>query len=92
MRAQPMTKSTGPGGRPRRSRAKRNAFADWLAETALKPTEVAKALKISSSSVYNLRNGYFAPGRELALAIAVLTEQKVTPESWPEARPRKKGR
>lgn len=90
MRAQPLTQSTGPGGRPRRSRAKRNAFADWLAKSHTKPGTLAKELKVSASSIYNLRNGYFGPGRDLAVKIATLSEGAVPVDSWPPARPRKR--
>lgn len=88
MRSLPLTNTTRPGGRPRGSRAPRNPFADWLAECGKKPAEVAKALGVSVSSVYNCRNAYFKPGRDLAVKIETLTEGKVPVESWGKAKAR----
>jgi len=66
-------------------------FAAWLATCGMTPTQVAKALKLSVSAVYNARNGYFKPGRETANHIAAFTEGAVSAASWDEAksRPRK---
>lgn len=91
MRALPLTNKSRPGGRPRKSRAPRNAFADWLANCGKSPTEIAKALKVSVSSIYNARNGYFVPGRDMAVEIEKLSGGKVKIESWStvKARPRK---
>lgn len=88
MRALPLTNKSRPGGRPRQSRAPRNAFADWLADCGKTPTEIAKALKVSVSSIYNARNTYFKPGRELALAIEQLSGGKVPIESWSKGKAR----
>ena len=91
MRALPLTNKSRPGGRPRRTRAPRNAFADWLSTCGKSPTDIAKSLKVSVSSIYNARNGYFVPGRELAIEIENLSNGKVKVESWStvKARPRK---
>lgn len=88
MRSLPLTNTTRPGGRPRGSRAPRNAFADWLADCGKKPADVAKALDVSVSSVYNARNAYFKPGRDLAVRIADFTEGAVPVESWGKAKAR----
>lgn len=91
MRALRLTDKSRPGGRPRQSRAPRNAFADWLATCGMTPDKVAKALGgISVSSVYNARNGYFKPGRDLAIKIAELSNGAVPVESWREAKARKR--
>lgn len=92
MRSLPLTDKARAGGRPRETRAPRNAFADWLATCGKTPEEVATALGVSSSSAYNLRNGYFKPGRDLAVRIAELSDGKVPVDSWTgsKARPRKR--
>lgn len=103
MRALPLTNKARPGGRPRQSRAPRNAFSDWLATCGKSPTDIAKALGVSVSSIYNARNGYFKPGREMAVEIEKLSTPEATKkdpspkplvpvESWStvRARPRKK--
>lgn len=91
MRALPLTNKSRPGGRPRQSRAPRNKFADWLKDCGKTPEEVAKLLGgISVSSVYNARNGYFKPGRELAVKIAEVSEGAVPVESWGPAKARKR--
>lgn len=90
MRALPLTDKTGPGGRPRKTRAPRNAFADWLAGCGTTPQKIAKQLRSSVSTVYNLRNGYFKPGRELAVQIETLSDGAVPVESWGEAKARKR--
>lgn len=86
-----MTNKSRPGGRPRKSRAPRNAFRDWLLTCGMTPTEIAKKLKVSVSSVYNAANSYFKPGREMAIEIEKLSGGKVKIESWSnaKARPRK---
>lgn len=91
MRALPLTNKARPGGRPRKTRAARNAFADWLSTCGMTPTAIAKKLGVSVSSIYNARNNYFKPGREMALAIEELSHGKVKIESWTsaKARPRK---
>lgn len=66
-----------------------NAFATWLAKSKLKASELSESLGVSDSTVYNLRNGYFTPGRELAVLIAKVSKGKVPADSWPPARPRK---
>jgi len=68
-----MTETSRPGGRPRTSRAPDSAFAAWLRTCGRKPSAVASELKVTESAVYNLRNGYFKPGLELALRIEELT-------------------
>lgn len=88
MRALPLTKSARPGGRPRSSRAPRNAFADWLAKSKIKPEVLHKELGISVSAIYNLRNSYYLPGRELAVKIEEASKGAVTVESWDAVKPR----
>lgn len=92
MRALPLTKSARPGGRPRSTRAPRNAFADWLARSKIKPEDLAKTLGISVSAIYNLRNSYYLPGRELAVSISLASKNAVTVESWSDVTPRKRGK
>lgn len=82
MRSLPLTNKARPGGRPRESRAPANAFGTWLLTCGMTPEDVALKLKVSESSVYNARNGYFKPGLELALAIEKLSDGKVPAESW----------
>jgi hypothetical protein len=91
MRALPLTNKARPGGRPRKSRAPRNSFADWLAKCGKKPADISKALGVSVSSIYNMRNGYFVPGRDMAIKIEGFTRGAVKVESWSDvkARPRK---
>lgn len=107
MRSLPLTNAAGPGGRPRASRAPANAFAEWLASCGMSPTEVQDKLttilrrvdpmrwkapkKLSISMIYNTRNAYARPGRDLANAIAELSEGAVPTTSWParSVRPRK---
>lgn len=86
MRALPLTNKARPGGRPRATRAPRNAFADWLATCGMTPEQLAVTLKVSVSSVYNARNGYFRPGRDLAVRIAELSTPAATPDN-PDPRP-----
>lgn len=81
MRALPLTDKARPGGRPRRSRAPSNPFAVWLASCGKSPEDVATALGVSVSSVYNARNAYFKPGRRLAVAIEELARDPATGES-----------
>lgn len=90
MRALPLTDKSRPGGRPRQSRAPRNPFADWLKGCGMTPEQVAKKLDVSISSVYNARNGYFKPGRELAVAIEELSKGAVPVGSWSEVKARKR--
>lgn len=90
MRALPLTNAARPGGRPRASRAPRNKFADWLDGCGLRPEEVAKSLKCSVSSVYNARNGYFKPGRDLAARIDALSDGAVPFNSWTDSKSRKR--
>lgn len=90
MKALPLTDKTGPGGRPRKSRAPKNAFAEWLASCGSTPQKIAKRLNSSVSTVYNLRNGYFKPGRDLAVSIAELSNGAVTVESWGAVQARKR--
>lgn len=90
MRALPLTNKSKPGGRPRQSRAPRNPFADWLAGCGKTPEDVAKLLKVSVSSVYNARNGYFKPGRALAVRIADVSGGAVPVEAWDTVKARKR--
>lgn len=92
MRALPLTKSARPGGRPRSTRAPRNAFADWLAKSKIKPDALAAVLEISVSAIYNLRNSYYLPGRELAVKICAASKGAVSIESWSEVKARKRGK
>lgn len=90
MRALPLTDKSRPGGRPRQSRAPRNPFADWLKGCGKTPEQVAKLLKVSVSSVYNARNGYFKPGRDLAVLIDEVSAGAVPVESWTGVKARKR--
>lgn len=90
MRAQPLTDKSKPGGRPRASRAPRNPFADWLSDCGMTPEAVAGKLAVSVSSVYNARNGYFKPGRDLAVKIEELSGGGVPVASWGKAKARKR--
>ena len=90
MRALPLTAKTRPGGRPRRTRAPRNAFADWLSKAKDSPEDLAKKLDVSVSSIYNARNGYFTPGRDLAVKIEQVTEGAVPVASWSKVKTRKR--
>lgn len=93
MRALPLSKAARPGGRPRNTRAPRNAFADWLARSkSIKPEMLATDLGISVSAIYNLRNSYYLPGRELAVKIAEVSKGAVSVESWSEVKPRPRGK
>jgi len=95
MRSLPLTNKSKPGGRPRDSRAPANDFAAWLAHCNLTPAAVAEKIgealkritngrktKISVSSVYNARNAYYTPGRDLAVAISEVSRGKVAVSSW----------
>ena len=90
MRALPLTNKSRPGGRPRQSRAPSNPFAAWLKDCGKTPEQIAKLLKVGVSSVYNARNGYFKPGRDLAVRIAEISDGKVPVESWTDAKARKR--
>lgn len=100
MRALPLTNTTRPGGRPRQSRAPRNAFADWLQTCGMSPEKIVESLKkkgvkVSTSSIYNARNGWFTPGRRLANAIAELSTDKdgniaVPTTSWDNVKSRQR--
>jgi DNA-binding XRE family transcriptional regulator len=93
LRALPLTNKSKPGGRPRSSRAPRNAFRDWLGSCGMTPQDVATKLEVKISSIYNAANGYYKPGRDLAVKIAKLTDDAVPVDSWVTAkvRARKKG-
>lgn len=90
MKAQALTNATGPGGRPRRTKPKPSAFAAWLKASKKTPEAVATLLGVAKSSVYNLRNGYFAPGLDLAVKIAEVSEGAVPADSWPPPRRRRR--
>lgn len=92
MRALPINKTSRPGGRPRGSRAPRSAFADWLAKGKINCVDLAKKLGISASSLYNLRNAYYLPGRELAVKIDEISKGAVPVESWSDVKPRPRGK
>ncbi len=92
MRALPFGKTSGPGGRPRRSRAPRNPFAEWIIKSKLKSDVIAARLEITVSAVYNLRNSYYAPGRELAVRIEEVTGGVVKVESWSDVKVRPRGK
>ena len=53
---------------------------------------MAKQLGISVSAIYNLRNSYYSPSRELAVRIEALSEGAVTVESWSDVTPRPRGK
>ena len=90
MRALPLTDKSKPGGRPRQSRAPRNPFADWLKSCGKTPEQVAELLEVKVSSVYNARNGYFKPGRDLAVKIAEISKGAVPVEGWTTTKIRKR--
>lgn len=90
MKAQALTTATGPGGRPRRTKPKPSAFAVWLKASKLTPTQAAELLGVAVSSVYNLRNAYFAPGLDLAVKIAEVSGGTVPADSWPAPRKRRR--
>lgn len=90
MRSLPLTNKTRPGGRPRQSRAPRNDFREWLRTCGMTPNKIAKDLGVSVSSIYNAANGYFTPGRALAVEIEALSGGAVSIESWGEAKVRKR--
>jgi hypothetical protein len=90
MRALPLTNKSRPGGRPRQTRAPKNPFSDWLASCGKTPEQVAKLLEVSVSSVYNARNGYFKPGRELAVRIEEVTKGAVPVKVWDGVKARKR--
>lgn len=54
------------------------------------PDDVAKKLGVKVSSVYNARNGYFKPGRDLAVKIADLSDGAVPVEVWAKVKTRKR--
>ncbi len=88
MKAVALTDATGPGGRPRRTRPKPSAFAEWLKASKLTPKAAGELLGVAVSSVYNLRNAYFAPGLDLAVKIAEVSKGAVPADSWPKPRRR----
>jgi hypothetical protein len=92
MKAQALTDATGPGGRPRRTKPKPSAFAAWLKASKLTPGKAAELLGVAVSSVYNLRNAYFAPGLDLAVKIAEVSGGAVPADSWPTPRRRPRAR
>ena len=64
------------------------AFTSWLETCGMTPLQVAKKANCSISAIYNLRNGYFRPGRQLSNAIAEISTSKskcrVPSSSWDE--------
>lgn len=77
-----MTNKSKPGGRPRETRATHNAFGAWLQTCGMTPAKVARRIGVSVSSVYNMRNNYFLPGRELSNEIAKVSDGQVPASSW----------
>jgi transposase len=61
-----------------------------LSRSDLRPTDIAKELGVSISSVYNAANSYFVPGRELAVKIEKLSDGVVSVESWSASKARKR--
>lgn len=90
MRALPLTNKSKPGGRPRQSRAPRNPFRDWLQNCGKTPEQLAKLLGVGVSSVYNAANGYFKPGRDLAVKIEEVSEGAVAVDVWKDVKIRKR--
>lgn len=56
------------------------------------PELVAEKLEVAVSSVYNLRNGYFAPGLDLALRIEEISKGAVPAKSWKPGKRRAKAK
>lgn len=48
--------------------------------------QVAEALEVGTSTVYNIRNGYFLPGLDLANKIAEVSHGKVPTSTWKGAK------
>lgn len=106
MRAVAINETTRAGGRPRSERVPVNKWGEWLRDCGLKPEQVAERLNkilvkagartadnpVSTSSVYNMRNAHFLPGRDLALAIETLTDGAVPVGSWQRVEVRAKRR
>lgn len=80
--AVPLTNAAAPGGRHRAKAPPDGPFQRWLATCGLTLSELTTKLGCSSSSIYNARNGYFVPGRDLAVAIARLSDGAVPVDSW----------
>jgi hypothetical protein len=57
-------------------------LADWIRETGLTRTQVARQLGISQGHLTDLCNGRFWPGRRLAVKIWKLTDGAVTPNDF----------
>jgi hypothetical protein len=103
MRAVPVNETTRAGGRPRSERAVVNKWGEWLEGCGMPPAQVAEKLTkrlvkmggrektdpVSTSTIYNLRNSYFLPGRDLAIAIEELTDGEVPVVSWSSVQKRK---
>jgi hypothetical protein len=103
MRAVPVNETTRAGGRPRSERAVVNKWGEWLEGCGMPPVKVAEKLTarlvkigarerekpVSASTVYNIRNSYFIPGRSLASAIAELTDGEIPVEYWDTVEVRK---
>jgi len=47
---------------------------------------------VSVSALYNLKNAYYLPGRELAVKIAEVSKDAVSVESWSAVKPRPRGK
>lgn len=92
MRALPFNKSQRPGGRPRNKRAPHSAFSEWVFKGKISAADLAKKLGISTSSLYNLKNGFYLPGRELAVKIDEISKGAVSVNSWSDVKPRPRGK
>ncbi len=68
-----------------------NAFSRWLEASGRSVSDLADELGIAQVSVYHLRDGRFAAGRDLAVRIAELSGGSVPVSSW-GPRPRQRAR
>lgn len=90
MRAVQLTNKSRPGGRPRQNKAPSNPFRAWLKSCGKTPEQVAKALGVGVSSIYNAANNYYKPGRDLACKIEELTGGVVPVGVWKGVKARKR--
>ena len=61
-----------------------NAFRRWMDRTARSPAGIAIEFGLAKSYVYQLLDGTATPGRRLAIRIQMVSQGKVTIESWDE--------